>query len=105
MTRFEPDGHVAPFTGAWIEILGKDGSIADYQVAPFTGAWIEICAGLSACPGRGVAPFTGAWIEINPDTEVITGRKSLPSRERGLKYRGHQARSARGCRSLHGSVD
>ena len=34
---------VAPFTGAWIEILNPP-SVPHFnvQVAPFTGAWIEI---------------------------------------------------------------
>ena len=56
---------VAPFTGAWIEIM-LPYWIAHRrsQVAPFTGAWIEI--DIAADPtGQGeVAPFTGAWIEI-----------------------------------------
>ena len=78
--------NVAPFAGAWIEILSdfKDGTVFD--VAPFAGAWIEIVSdGLSGFAGwslpsreRGlkfislaaiavmvlVAPFAGAWIEI-----------------------------------------
>ena len=33
---------VAPFTGAWIEILMEIAKAAGYDVAPFTGAWIEI---------------------------------------------------------------
>ena len=34
---------VAPFTGAWIEILRKEVAAVDEKhVAPFTGAWIEI---------------------------------------------------------------
>ena len=34
-------------------------------VAPFTGAWIEIVIPNGAVSGRAtVAPFTGAWIEI-----------------------------------------
>ena len=32
-----------------------------------------------------VAPFAGAWIEINPFDKVIKPKRSLPSRERGLK--------------------
>ena len=35
-----------------------------YQVAPFTGAWIEIISKLSPKSLSSVAPFTGAWIEI-----------------------------------------
>ena len=36
-------GHVAPFTGAWIEII-RYCELSDIveRVAPFTGAWIEI---------------------------------------------------------------
>ena len=34
--------HVAPFTGAWIEMLAWSYQNADWSVAPFTGAWIEI---------------------------------------------------------------
>ncbi len=37
-------------------------------VAPFTGAWIEmVCEGPTGI-NLLVAPFTGAWIEIGPDT-------------------------------------
>ena len=77
---------VAPFTGAWIEILYHSANWAGLVVAPFTGAWIEIVILLGvyvdylSLPSRerglkfnksklkahelGVAPFTGAWIEI-----------------------------------------
>ena len=34
---------VAPFTGAWIEIIGYWLPVLKITVAPFTGAWIEIC--------------------------------------------------------------
>ena len=40
---------VAPFTGAWIEIVERKEFECYRPVAPFTGAWIEISiAGLSA---------------------------------------------------------
>ena len=66
--------------------------VACLGVAPFTGAWIEIYQ-----PDRGyyvsqVAPFTGAWIEIEYLNKLAAGLGSLPSRERGLKSRGHVAR-------------
>ena len=35
---------VAPFTGAWIEIIKRQDDTQARPVAPFTGAWIEICA-------------------------------------------------------------
>ena len=34
-----------------------------------------------------VAPFAGAWIEITPKIVFPATIKSLPSRERGLKWR------------------
>ena len=33
-----------------------------------------------------VAPLAGAWIEIQGSSTVFINGKSLPSRERGLKY-------------------
>ena len=33
---------VAPFVGAWIEIMGKKEKELQKVVAPFVGAWIEI---------------------------------------------------------------
>ncbi len=35
---------------------------------------------------QAVAPFTGAWIEIDHRYHSYLVTKSLPSRERGLKY-------------------
>ena len=78
---------VAPYTGAWIEILIKvkeeTVSLASlptrerglkctvyhskqhpHQVAPYTGAWIEIKTLLFFLAPPAVAPYTGAWIEI-----------------------------------------
>ena len=79
---------VAPFTGAWIEIV----KIVQHQlgelVAPFTGAWIEICRPYGVPGIRYVAPFTGAWIEIVAVASAASSSCwSLPSRERGLKLR------------------
>ena len=56
---------VAPFAGAWIEILVFREVLLHSPVAPFAGAWIEI-ENLSVDTRRGqyVAPFAGAWIEI-----------------------------------------
>ena len=78
---------VAPFAGAWIEIiitmLKKYGSMkslpsrerglkfpkvlclqGSVDVAPFAGAWIEIGKYRAVISPRQVAPFAGAWIEI-----------------------------------------
>ena len=35
-----------------------------YAVAPFVGAWIEIVISLRSRYRAAVAPFVGAWIEI-----------------------------------------
>ncbi len=56
-------------------------------VAPFTGAWIEIPSTSRNMTAQSVAPFTGAWIEIRFGEWVNGSRQSLPSRERGLKFR------------------
>ena len=75
---------VAPFTGAWIEIVPFKLSLKLCNVAPFTGAWIEICVAYRDMRVFSVAPFTGAWIEIEQLPDQYPGRI---------------------CRSLHGSVD
>ena len=48
-------------------------------VAPFTGAWIEIVVGVIAIGIVTVAPFTGAWIEISWFAPVLftLSRRSL----------------------------
>ena len=35
-------GDVAPYTGAWIEIVSEEIRLTRAEVAPYTGAWIEI---------------------------------------------------------------
>ncbi len=61
-----PEDHfpVAPFAGAWIEILLFGGKLFVAVVAPFAGAWIEIDDNQRKRDCSGVAPFAGAWIEI-----------------------------------------
>ena len=78
--------HVAPYTGAWIEIKSIPTDFAtgpshptrvrglkfifvtvapiDRLVAPYTGAWIEIVFLQPFDSFTKVAPYTGAWIEI-----------------------------------------
>ena len=55
---------VAPFAGAWIEIIADDNYIKFCIVAPFAGAWIEIVTNILIAVTSNVAPFAGAWIEI-----------------------------------------
>ena len=118
---------VAPFAGAWIEIPSwcyhpeqERPSLPSRErglklqclqllillpVAPFAGAWIEMrFIATSPTPGK-VAPFAGAWIEINDSALNIRPLSSLPSRERGLKYRPAVHSPIRSGRSLRGSVD
>ena len=78
---------VAPFAGAWIEIPVIQCAADRHPVAPFAGAWIEIRKNKRIPAKGGVAPFAGAWIEIAQKRTDIRISKSLPSRERGLKYR------------------
>ena len=55
---------VAPYTGAWIEIILYEEVRAYTIVAPYTGAWIEINREIESALNLKVAPYTGAWIEI-----------------------------------------
>ena len=59
------DDTVAPFVGAWIEMLEDLEWNVDDDVAPFVGAWIEILLLNFELVRVGVAPFIGAWIEIS----------------------------------------
>ena len=83
--------YVAPLTGAWIEITGKPQGHNKLFVAPLTGAWIEIAMAEEDAIKEAVAPLTGAWIEIIFKPAVnLALFPSLPSRERGLKFKIHQ---------------
>ena len=42
MDRYVKLNKVAPYTGAWIEIVLRHVVYHFAQVAPYTGAWIEI---------------------------------------------------------------
>ena len=75
---------VAPFMGAWIEMIDERLAKVEGSVAPFMGAWIEICFIIKILSRGVVAPFMGAWIEIGNRRYVAVGQSR---------------------RSLHGSVD
>ena len=50
------------------------------------GAWIEMAGCAGGCHYAWVAPFMGAWIEmIRSSMKTGTGKRSHPSRVRGLK--------------------
>ena len=55
------------------------------MVAPFAGAWIEIIFVPTKHTLVTVAPFAGAWIEILCLWNFNKQSKSHPSRVRGLK--------------------
>ena len=76
---------VAPFAGAWIEMIPNHLNTVSGSVAPFAGAWIEIQTTSKHLYSFLVAPFAGAWIEIPKAVLAPTVSVSLPSRERGLK--------------------
>ena len=63
----------------------RDGGLFMRRVAPFAGAWIEIIICLFLLFRHLVAPFAGAWIEILLCLQSTPPLQSLPSRERGLK--------------------
>ena len=56
---------VAPFAGAWIEIMVALLLSLETIVAPFAGAWIEMVALWWYPLAVLVAPFAGAWIEMD----------------------------------------
>ncbi len=75
---------VAPYAGAWIEILLLRMLCKVHNVAPYAEAWIEITPRMEIHYIRYVAPYAGAWIEI-------------PLCQRQLLHKSR--------RSLRGSVD
>ena len=83
--RYRLPAVVAPYTGAWIEIVLRPVGWGRVGVAPYTGAWIEICFFVISERDIIVAPYTGAWIEIVSFNGTISAFVSLPTRERGLK--------------------
>ena len=70
---------VAPFAGAWIEIIIGIIHRSRLKVAPFAGAWIEMDSAVNPVEGGTVAPFAGAWIEIitKESDEQRSDRRSL----------------------------
>ena len=74
-------------------------------VAPFAGAWIEIITQICMTLHMSVAPFAGAWIEIVTLHIPLPCELSLPSRERGLKFVDKLKHIVALGRSLRGSVD
>lgn len=59
--------------------------MAKIAVAPYVGAWIEILLVITCANAATVAPFVGAWIEICMGVIPGSSTGSLPLWERGLK--------------------
>ena len=78
---------VAPYAGAWIEIvLAASIGAENTRVAPYAGAWIEIVLAASiGAENTRVAPYAGAWIEIVHEQSSAPRVLSHPTRVRGLK--------------------
>ena len=70
---------VAPYAGAWIEMLMPTSNKQMELVAPYAGAWIEMEKWKRSRKAYVVAPYAGAWIEIQENLDYILkqGSRSL----------------------------
>ena len=99
-------GFVAPFAGAWIEIIKGLYSGHSEHVAPFAGAWIEIKSVFTISSADPVAPFAGAWIEIIMLWNISAKALVAPFAGAWIEISKMLEISwSRACRSLRGSVD
>ena len=71
-----------------MKFVQKKAIIVQRAVAPLAGAWVEIDVDQTTVTKWGsVAPLAGAWVEMYMQTHKSLDKLSLPSRERGLKFR------------------
>ena len=97
---------VTPFAGVWIEILELQRGYHGVSVTPFAGVWIEMVSSRTLNLYMSVTPFAGVWIEIPTGKRwCMPSRRSLPSRECGLKFDVVYYGGASYGHSLRGSVD
>ena len=97
---------VAPFVGAWIEIVNRIDIFAICPVAPFVGAWIEIFGEMPfVCFEWKSLPSWERGLKCDKSSQLCLGQLSLPSWERGLKSLNSYFVSNPDRRSLRGSVD
>ena len=75
------------------------------RVAPLAGARIEMMARMESAVAFMVAPLAGARIEIRNPVCAVYEKRSLPSRERGLKYLNEEICKCLRSRSPRGSAD
>ena len=76
---------VAPLVGAWIEIFYDVDQADVAKVAPLVGAWIEISKKATACSA--VRQSLLSWERGLKFSRYIPCRSVVASWERGLKYR------------------
>ena len=98
---------VAPYAGAWIEIINN---VVDYReqiVAPYAGAWIEIIKNVGDYMEQIVAPYAGAWIEIGTHQNLSdTDYTVAPYAGAWIEINSQSSNSGIGCsRPLCGGVD
>ena len=77
----------------------------EFYVAPFAGAWIEmqmLSALFQFCKSL---PSRERGLKWHLLTMSSRKHRSLPSRERGLKFRSRRPANSTRRRSLRGSVD
>ena len=91
--------------GAWIEINRRRPYPSTGPVAPFMGAWIEIMLRLSVGLAVASLPSWERGLKSHHPERLTHGVLSLPSWERGLKSGIDPLPVALVRRSLHGSVD
>ena len=120
---------VAPYTGAWIEIIAEvdthkiwdeshptrvrglkflrlQSNSCLFIVAPYTGAWIEILRFVCFACFNNVAPYTGAWIEINQTIHQNRNNTVAPYTGAWIEILVTTSKSfVHLCRTLHGCVD
>lgn len=78
--------HIAPYVGAWIEMLSVGETLMSYCIAPCMGAWIETCVSYNISIKEEIAPRMGAWIETQfAQLLYCSSILSLPVRELELK--------------------
>ena len=96
---------VAPFVGAWIEILVDEINGKSSDVAPFVGAWIEITYSLATVSVKSSLRSSERGLKYDDYSIRLSEGRSLRSSERGLKFIKIRPNEAVACRSVRRSVD
>ena len=81
------DENVAPFVGAWIEIMPASAATMHTLSLRSSERGLKYNQPHQQHALKTVAPFVGAWIEILDSATLKKRPLSLRSSERGLKYR------------------